>query len=45
MVVDPWGTVLAQVPRGAGFICCPVDRDFQLSVRRNFPAIEHRRLK
>ena len=23
MVVDPWGTVLAQVPRGTGFICCP----------------------
>ncbi|MFZ0789185.1 MAG: carbon-nitrogen hydrolase family protein [Chromatiaceae bacterium] len=45
MVVDPWGTVLAQVPRGTGFICCPVDRDFQLSVRRNFPTIEHRRLK
>ncbi len=45
MVVDPWGTVLAQVPRGTGFICCPVDRDFQASVRRNFPTIEHRRLK
>jgi len=45
MVVDPWGTVLAQVPRGAGFICCPLDREFQGSVRRNFPTIEHRRLK
>jgi nitrilase len=45
MVVDPWGTVLAQVPRGTGFICCPLDREFQGSVRRNFPAIDHRRLK
>ncbi len=45
MVVDPWGTVLAQVPRGPGFICCPIDRDFQATVRRTFPTIEHRRLK
>lgn len=45
MVVDPWGTVLAQVPRGTGFVCCPLDREFQGSVRRNFPTIEHRRLK
>lgn len=45
MVVDPWGTVLGQIPRGAGYICCPLDRGFQASVRRNFPTIEHRRLK
>ena len=45
MVVDPWGTVLAQVPRGAGFVCCALDREFQGAVRRNFPTIAHRRLK
>ncbi|HYN78958.1 MAG TPA: nitrilase-related carbon-nitrogen hydrolase, partial [Lamprocystis sp. (in: g-proteobacteria)] len=45
MVVDPWGTVLGQVPRGPGVICCTVDREFQGSVRRNFPTIQHRRLK
>jgi predicted amidohydrolase len=45
MVVDPWGTVLAQVPRGTGFICCPLDVEYQASVRRNFPTIAHRRLK
>jgi deaminated glutathione amidase len=45
MVVDPWGTVLAQVPRGPGFICCALDDEYQDSVRRNFPTIEHRRLK
>jgi deaminated glutathione amidase len=45
MIVDPWGTVLAQVPRGTGCVCCPLDLDFQGSVRRNFPTIEHRRLK
>jgi nitrilase len=45
MIVDPWGTVLAQAPRGTGCICYPLDREFQSSVRRNFPVIEHRRLK
>lgn len=45
MIVDPWGAVLAQVPRGSGFVSCVVDRDFQETVRRSFPTIEHRRLK
>ncbi len=45
MIVDPWGTILAQVPRGRGYICCAVDKEFQSSVRRNFPTIDHRRLK
>jgi len=45
MIVDPWGAVLAQVPRGSGTICCPLDRGFQESVRRTFPALQHRRLK
>jgi len=45
MIVDPWGAVLARIPRGTGCICYPLERDFQVSVRRRFPALEHRRLK
>jgi nitrilase len=45
MVVDPWGTVLAQVPRGTGCVCCPLDEEFRISIRRSFPTIDHRRLK
>jgi nitrilase len=45
MIVDPWGAVLTELPRGNGCICHALDRDLQTSVRRNFPAIEHRRLK
>jgi nitrilase len=45
MVVDPWGTVLAQVPRGAGCVCVPLDAEFRSAVRRSFPTIDHRRLK
>jgi len=45
MIVDPWGTILAEVPRGSGAICCDLDADYLRSVRTNFPAIDHRRLK
>ncbi|WPL18119.1 N-carbamoyl-D-amino acid hydrolase [Thiorhodovibrio winogradskyi] len=45
MIVDPWGAILAQVPRGTGAICCPLDGGFQQSVRRSFPVLDHRRLK
>jgi len=44
MIVDPWGTVLAQVSRGNGIISSPLDRNYQAMVRRTFPTIRHRRL-
>lgn len=44
MIVDPWGTVLAQVPRGNGTISSLLDRDYQATIRRTFPTIRHRRL-
>jgi predicted amidohydrolase len=45
MIVDPWGTVLAQVPRGNGVVSCVLDREYQATVRRTFPTLQHRRLK
>ena len=45
MIVDPWGSVLAQVPRGNGTVISSLDRDYQATVRRTFPTINHRRLK
>ena len=44
MIVDPWGTVLAQVPRGTGHVCVSLDREYQQTIRRTFPTIDHRRL-
>jgi deaminated glutathione amidase len=44
MIVDPWGTVLAQVPRGTGHVSVDLDRDYQKTIRRTFPTIDHRRL-
>jgi nitrilase len=44
MIVDPWGAVLAQLPRGAGVISADVDLERVASIRRRFPATEHRRI-
>lgn len=44
MIIDPWGTVLAQVPRGTGHVSVVLDRDYQRTIRRTFPTIDHRRL-
>ena len=45
LVVDPWGRVLARLPRGPGVISSTLDPAVQAAVRRDFPAIDHRRLK
>ena len=45
MIVDPWGTVLDEVQRGTGAISCDLDLDFLQATRRNFPSIEHRRIR
>ena len=45
MIVDPWGTVLRQVPRAAGSVGCVLDLEYLRTTRRNFPTILHRQLK
>lgn len=45
MIVDPWGAVLAEFPRGTGHVCSPLNPGLQASLRRTFPTLEHRRLK
>ena len=45
MIVDPWGTVLDRLPRGSGIVCAEVDVDRVRNTRRNFPAVDHRRLR
>jgi nitrilase len=44
MIVDPWGVVLSQEPRGTGFVYAELDFEYQKSIRRTFPTIDHRRL-
>lgn len=44
MIIDPWGMVLARLPRGSGAITAELDLERLHSTRRLFPTIEHRRL-
>jgi len=43
MIVDPWGVILDRLPHGAGVAMAVVDRAHLSRIRRNFPAVEHRR--
>jgi deaminated glutathione amidase len=44
MIVDPWGVVLARCPDGEGVAVAEVRRDRLEQVRREVPALTHRRL-
>ena len=44
LVVDPWGTVIAQVADGAGLAVAELDLDRQDRLRRELPALDHVRL-
>jgi nitrilase len=45
MIVDPWGIVLNSLARGPGVVSASVDLGRLESARRNFPSIQHRRLR
>ena len=44
MIVDPWGTILAELPDGPGLITAEIDLDYLARVRAELPALTHRRL-
>jgi len=44
MIVDPWGTVLAQVPEGEGVAVADLDFERLAQRRRELPALSHARL-
>ena len=44
MIVDPWGDVLAVRPEGEGVVIAEIDTAKLAAVRRQLPALEHRRL-
>ena len=43
MIVDPWGTVLAQCPDRDGFALSTLDLDYLDRLRADFPALTNRR--
>ncbi|HYA28838.1 MAG TPA: carbon-nitrogen hydrolase family protein [Acidobacteriota bacterium] len=44
MIVDPWGTILAELPDGRGVITAEIDLEHLSKVRAELPALDHRRL-
>ncbi len=44
MIVDPWGSVLNRLPRGAGVVCAEIDASRLRTTRNSFPCLDHRRL-
>jgi deaminated glutathione amidase len=44
MIVDPWGVVLARCPDGEGVCVAPFRRERLERVRREVPALKHRKL-
>ena len=43
MVIDPWGTVVAQAPDDVGIIAAELDLDRVEAVRRQIPSLANRR--
>jgi deaminated glutathione amidase len=42
LIVDPWGTIVAEAPDREGVIVGEIDPSFQDKVRRELPALDHR---
>jgi nitrilase len=42
MIVDPWGVMLDELPRGSGVVIANINRNYQASLRKSLPALQHR---
>jgi nitrilase len=42
MIVDPWGVILDELPRGSGVVIAGVNPAYQASLRKSLPALSHR---
>lgn len=44
MIIDPWGIILDRLDSGSGYVIAEMDMAYLRSVRKNFPALEHRKI-
>ena len=44
MIVDPWGRIVDELPRGSGVVVAEVNPSYQASLRKSLPALSHRTL-
>lgn len=45
LVVDPWGTVIAEASDGEGVVLATLERSRLAAVRRSLPSLRHRKLR
>ena len=45
MICDPWGAILDRLAQGSGIVVAEVDQHRLENIRRNLPAISHRRIR
>jgi predicted amidohydrolase len=45
MIVDPWGVILDRLPRGSGVVIATMNPQYQQSLRKSLPALNHRTIK
>ena len=45
MIVDPWGRITNRLSRGPGIVLSEVNLDLLGDIRKNMPALKHRRMK
>lgn len=45
MIVDSWGEIKDRLPSGSGFVIADLDQEKTNLTRKQFPAIEHRKLE
>ena len=44
MIVDPWGRILDELPRGSGVVVAEINPNYQAGLRASLPALTHRTL-
>lgn len=44
MIIGPWGDILASMETGPGVVCADLNLQHLHTLRRSFPALEHRKL-
>lgn len=45
MIVDPWGVILDRLPRGSGVVVAGINPNYQKTIRKSLPALNHRTLR
>jgi predicted amidohydrolase len=44
LIIDPWGTVIGELPAGTGVVTATIERDVLVKTRRQMPCLDHRSL-